>query len=131
MRGNGRSGTDTEMVVAARDGDQGALEELVADSLPLVYNIVGRALGAHSDVDDVVQETLLRVVRGLSDLRDPDAFRSWLVAITVRQVRNRDHYRRTRHGRPVQHDRRSGAFAVAQADGRGPRPRQPRGRLRR
>jgi len=95
MRGNGRSGTDTEMVVAARDGDQGALEELVADSLPLVYNIVGRALGAHSDVDDVVQETLLRVVRGLSDLRDPDAFRSWLVAITVRQVRNRDHYRRT------------------------------------
>src|ERR1700730_5367414 len=41
------------------------------------------------------QETLLRVVRGLSDLRDPDAFRYWLVAITVRQVRNRDHYRRT------------------------------------
>ncbi|MDX6312711.1 MAG: hypothetical protein QOF44_2175 [Streptomyces sp.] len=95
MRGNGRSGTDTETVVAARDGDQDALEALVADALPLVYNIVGRALGAHSDVDDVVQETLLRVVRSLSDLRDPDAFRSWLVAITVRQVRNRDHHRRT------------------------------------
>jgi RNA polymerase sigma factor (sigma-70 family) len=42
-------------------------------------------------VDDVVQETMLRVVRGLGDLRDPAAFRSWLVAVAIRQMR--DHYR--------------------------------------
>jgi hypothetical protein len=39
--------------------------------LPLVYNIVGRALSGHAGVDDVVQETMLRAVRGLGDLRDP------------------------------------------------------------
>ncbi|MFC0556723.1 sigma-70 family RNA polymerase sigma factor [Planotetraspora thailandica] len=78
------------MVEAARDGDQRALDALVADSLPLVYNIVGRALNGHNDVDDVVQETLLRVVRGLPSLRDAGAFRSWLVAIAVRQVRDRE-----------------------------------------
>ncbi|MFB7948095.1 sigma-70 family RNA polymerase sigma factor [Kitasatospora phosalacinea] len=84
-----RSGPDSGTVTAARAGDRRALEELVAQSLPLVYNIVGRALNGHADTDDVVQETLLRAVRGLSDLRDPAAFRSWLVAIAVRQVRNR------------------------------------------
>jgi RNA polymerase sigma factor (sigma-70 family) len=83
------------MVAAAQGGDPRALDALVAQSLPLVYNIVGRALNGHADVDDVVQETLLRVVRHLGDLRDPDAFRSWLVAITVRQVRDREQHRRT------------------------------------
>jgi DNA-directed RNA polymerase specialized sigma24 family protein len=39
----------------------------------------------------VVQETMLRAVRGIRDLRDPAAFRSWLVAIAIRQVR--DSYR--------------------------------------
>ncbi|WP_405009286.1 sigma-70 family RNA polymerase sigma factor [Kitasatospora sp. NBC_01539] len=88
-----RSGPDTGTVTAARAGDRQALEHLVAHCLPLVYNIVGRALNGHADADDVVQETLLRMVRGLPDLRDPAAFRSWLVAIAIRQVRNRQHDR--------------------------------------
>ncbi|MGJ6965367.1 sigma-70 family RNA polymerase sigma factor [Streptosporangium sp. G11] len=95
MLGTGRGGPDTAMVTAARDGDQQALDALVADSLPLVYNIVGRALNGHTDVDDVVQETFLRVVRALPDLRDPQAYRSWLVAIAVRQVRDHEQDRRT------------------------------------
>ncbi|NEA53806.1 sigma-70 family RNA polymerase sigma factor [Streptomyces sp. SID13666] len=75
------------LVAAARAGDEGAREELVAAYLPLVYNIVGRALDGHADVDDVVQETMLRVLSALPDLRDPAAFRSWLVAIAMNQVR--------------------------------------------
>ena len=67
----------TATVIAARDGDQRALDALVAEHLPLVYNIVGRALQGHADVDDVVQETMLRVVDGLPRLREPDSFRSW------------------------------------------------------
>ncbi|MGW7527414.1 RNA polymerase sigma factor [Streptomyces sp. NPDC054783] len=76
-------------VVAAQAGDRRALDELVAGWLPLVYNIVGRALNGHADVDDVVQETMLRAVGNLGSLRDPDSFRSWLVAIAMRQVRER------------------------------------------
>ncbi|MET0132439.1 MAG: sigma-70 family RNA polymerase sigma factor [Kibdelosporangium sp.] len=76
-------------VIAARDGNQRALDDLVAGYLPLVYNVVGHALGGHADTDDVVQETMLRAVRGLRDLRDPASFRSWLVAIALNQVRER------------------------------------------
>ena len=86
---------DTATVVAARAGDPAAVDRLVAGYLPLVYTIVGRALDGHADVDDVVQDTMLRVLRNLGDLREPEAFRSWLVAITVRQVRERYRVRRS------------------------------------
>ncbi|MFJ2892577.1 sigma-70 family RNA polymerase sigma factor [Streptomyces sp. NPDC087305] len=76
-------------IAAAQAGDRRALDELVAGWLPLVYNVVGRALNGHADVDDVVQETMLRAVDHLGSLRDPDSFRSWLVAIAMRQIRDR------------------------------------------
>jgi len=82
---------DVATVVAAQRGDRRALDVLAAAYLPLIYNIVGRAMNGHPDVDDVVQETMLRAVRGVGELRDPAAFRSWLVAIAIRQVR--DSYR--------------------------------------
>lgn len=76
-------------IAAAQAGDRQALDELVEGWLPLVYNVVGRALNGHADVDDVVQETMLRAVDNLGSLRDPDSFRSWLVAIAMRQIRDR------------------------------------------
>ncbi|MER6182684.1 sigma-70 family RNA polymerase sigma factor [Streptomyces sp. NPDC001652] len=78
-----------DTIAAAQAGDRQALDDLVAGWLPLVYNIVGRALNGHADVDDVVQETMLRAVDNLGALRDPDSFRSWLVAIAMRQIRDR------------------------------------------
>ena len=75
------------LIAAAQAGDQQARDRLVSAHLPLVYNIVGRSLNGHADVDDVVQETMLQVVSGLGALRDPGRFRSWLVAITMNQLR--------------------------------------------
>ncbi|RKT19733.1 RNA polymerase sigma factor (sigma-70 family) [Streptomyces sp. 1114.5] len=79
----------TTLVLAAQAGDRQAQEALVAAWLPLVYNVAGRALGGHADVDDVAQETMIRALDGLDGLRDPESFRSWLVAITMNQVRRR------------------------------------------
>ncbi|MFI8914567.1 sigma-70 family RNA polymerase sigma factor [Streptomyces sp. NPDC053513] len=81
----------TELVRAAQSGDPRAQDRLIALQLPLVYNIVGRAMNGHHDVDDVVQETMLRALAGLGDLRSPDSFRSWLVAITMNGVRSHWH----------------------------------------
>ena len=90
----GTTGPGIQTVRAAQAGDSRALDSLLAGYLPLIYNIVGRALSGHADVDDVVQETMLRAVRNLGDLRDPAAFRSWLVAVAIRQMR--DHHRARR-----------------------------------
>ncbi len=75
------------LVTAARGGDPEAQDALVSAYLPLVYNIVGRALNGSVDVDDVVQETMLRALDALGGLRTPESFRSWLVAIAMNQVR--------------------------------------------
>ncbi|MEU1406698.1 sigma-70 family RNA polymerase sigma factor [Streptomyces sp. NPDC005728] len=75
------------LVTAARAGDPQAQDALVSAYLPLVYNIVGRALNGSVDVDDVVQETMLRALDALGGLRTPESFRSWLVAIAMNQVR--------------------------------------------
>src|ERR1700722_16407622 len=98
MRTSSEDEPDVATVVAAQRGDRSALNELAAAYLPLVYNIVGRAMNGHPDVDDVVQETMLRAVRGVAELRDPAAFRSWLGAIAIRQ--GRDSYR-DRVGEPA------------------------------
>lgn len=81
--------TGTTLVLAAQAGDRQAQEALVATWLPLVYNVAGRALNGHADVDDVAQETMIRALDGLDGLRDLESFRSWLVAITMNQVRRR------------------------------------------
>jgi RNA polymerase sigma factor (sigma-70 family) len=78
--------SDKALIVAAQSGDRRALDELVSSYLPLVYTIVRRALGGDPDVDDVVQEIMLRVVRQLRLLRDAQSFRPWLAAIAVRRV---------------------------------------------
>ncbi|MFD6967013.1 sigma-70 family RNA polymerase sigma factor [Streptomyces sp. NPDC059949] len=75
------------LVAAARAGDPRAQDELVSTHLPLVYNIVGRALNGSFDVDDVVQDTMLRALDGLGGLRTDESFRSWLVAIAMNRVR--------------------------------------------
>jgi RNA polymerase sigma factor (sigma-70 family) len=85
------------VVRAAQSGDERALDRLVAAHLPLIYNIVGRALNAPGDTDDVVQDVMLQMVRDVRQLRDPAAFRSWLVAIAMRQVRR---YWRERRAAP-------------------------------
>jgi RNA polymerase sigma factor (sigma-70 family) len=89
------------LVVAAQGGDRQALDDLVAAHLPLVYTIVGRALSGHADVDDVVQETMLRAVRDLPALRAPASFRAWLTSIAVRRVVEHRQRRRTASERTV------------------------------
>ena len=75
-----------ELVTAAQRGDRRALDQLVGACLPLVYSIVRRAAEADLDVDDIVQETMLRVVGGIGAVREPDRLRSWVVTIALRQL---------------------------------------------
>jgi RNA polymerase sigma factor (sigma-70 family) len=95
-----RDWPDPHLVSAAQQGRQSAVDALIAGALPLVYNVVGRALPTASDVDDVVQETMLRCLENLNQLRDPARFRSWLVAIAIHEVRDRYRARQAHRQQP-------------------------------
>ncbi|WP_435372329.1 sigma-70 family RNA polymerase sigma factor [Streptomyces ficellus] len=90
---------EAAVVRAAQSGEQWAQDRLVAAYLPLVHNIVGRALNGHADVDDVVQESMIRALDRLGSLRDPERFRAWLVAITMNRIRG--HRQAARREAPV------------------------------
>lgn len=79
------SSGDEIAVAAARGGDREALEALLAAHAPALARFAGRLCDDAATADDVVQETLIAAVRGLGDLRDPAAFRSWLFAIARSQ----------------------------------------------
>jgi RNA polymerase sigma factor (sigma-70 family) len=77
-----------DVITAARAGDRGALEELSSRTLPLVYSVAARAHPYRDDVDDIVQETMMRILGGIGGLERPEAFRSWVITITVNEVRD-------------------------------------------
>ncbi|MFF5085046.1 sigma-70 family RNA polymerase sigma factor [Actinoplanes sp. NPDC000266] len=78
--------SDRKLVLAAQAGDERARDALVRRYLPLVYNIVGRALSGRPDVDDVVQDCMLRIVRDLPQLREPSRLRAWAGSIAVARI---------------------------------------------
>ncbi|WP_027344010.1 sigma-70 family RNA polymerase sigma factor [Hamadaea tsunoensis] len=77
---------DLDLIDAAQSGDRQAADALLRKYLPFVYTLVRRAIGDTPDADDVVQETMLRALADLDDLRSPERFRAWLAAIGVHQV---------------------------------------------
>lgn len=75
------AGTDTHLVAAVRGGDDTSFEELYRLHLATVQRVVASHVRAPEAAADAVQETFVRVLNGLSTLRDPSRFRPWLLAI--------------------------------------------------
>jgi RNA polymerase sigma-70 factor, ECF subfamily len=63
---------------------------------PYVASIAIRLLGRDGEVDDLVQDVFVEVLRGLGKLREPAAFKGWLAQITVRTATRRLRQRRLR-----------------------------------
>jgi RNA polymerase sigma factor (sigma-70 family) len=72
----------SHLVTRARDGDEGAWDDLVGRYLGMVHAICrGHGLGT-DDAADVNQVVWLRLVEHLSRLRSPEAVGGWIAATT-------------------------------------------------
>jgi RNA polymerase sigma-70 factor, ECF subfamily len=79
-----RSFTDADLVAAFVRDEEWASAAIWERFAPMVQRILYRGVGPGHDVDDLVQETFLRLFRKLSSLRDPAALKSFVVAVTTR-----------------------------------------------
>jgi len=71
-------------------GGQGErIEDLVRAHSPYVAGLAYRLLGRDGDVDDVVQDVFVALLRFRATIRDADAMRGWLSTTTVRLARKR------------------------------------------
>lgn len=92
----------TRTIGRARDGDRSAIERLAE----LCYDDVRRLCAALVDADaadDLTQETLIRIVRGVRTFRGEASARTWLLAIARRVCMDelRARSRRDRRDRAV------------------------------
>lgn len=73
--------TDGELAVAARSGDSAAFTELYDRYFQRVYDYLTRLTRNRDDAAELTQDTFLRAMNNLGQLRDPERFRSWLFSI--------------------------------------------------
>jgi RNA polymerase sigma-70 factor (ECF subfamily) len=89
------------------------LDALYRAYAPYVAAIVVRVLGRDDEVDDLVQDTFVNALRGLTGLREPAAVKGWLARITVRLATRRLRTRRLRRLFFIERDVHASELACA------------------
>ena len=82
---------DAALVLQARDGDDAAFEAIVKQIDPMLRAWFVSRIGRRAAVDDLVQNTLLRLYRGLPDLQDPERLRAFVMKAALFETQ--DYYR--------------------------------------
>jgi RNA polymerase sigma-70 factor (ECF subfamily) len=78
---------DRDLVKAATGGDRDAFDELVRRYQGQIVNLARAMTAGDVDVDDMAQETFVRVWRSLPGFRGESAFRTWLYGIAMNVIR--------------------------------------------
>jgi RNA polymerase sigma-70 factor (ECF subfamily) len=79
-------GEDAELVRRCREGDERAFELLFQRHSGQVTGLVYRMVGAGPDLEDLVQDVFVQVIRSLSGFRDEARFSTWLYRVAVNVV---------------------------------------------
>src|SRR6185295_4746903 len=73
-------------VRAAAAGDRRAAEALLRELLPRVRNLVRYLVRGDAEVDDLAQQAMIAILRGLPTYRGEGTFTSWADRVTARSV---------------------------------------------
>jgi RNA polymerase sigma-70 factor (ECF subfamily) len=90
---------DAALIAAWRTGDEQAATELVRRHARALARFLAGAGAPDGDLDDLVQETLIRAFRGIAGFRGQCQFRTWLLAIGGNVLK--DHGRRAKRRQVV------------------------------
>jgi RNA polymerase sigma-70 factor (ECF subfamily) len=97
MKGANDEGTELqELSSRAAAGDQSAFRALVDETHGVAYRLALRMVGSNAEAEDVVQETYVRVWKGLSKIRDHGAVLGWICSVTRNVAVDRIRYQRRR-----------------------------------
>ena len=73
--------TDEELLAAARTGDAAPLEALLSKHQARLYRFSLKMCGSPSDAQDVLQETLIALIRSIHTFRGDSSVSTWLYTV--------------------------------------------------
>jgi RNA polymerase sigma-70 factor (ECF subfamily) len=88
---------DAALARAAVDGQPAAAAAIWDQFSPVVRAILRRILGPDSEVNDLVQDVFLKIFKDIATLRDPQAFRAFVMRIATHAAISELRRRRVRH----------------------------------
>ena len=77
--------TITQLVTQAQAGSRAAFGELYESLAGDLYRMALYTLGSQQDAEDAVADTFAEAWKGIKNLREPEAFRSWMWAHSPRR----------------------------------------------
>jgi len=107
---------DRELVRACLAREAGAGDALWHKHGPMVFRLLGRALGPHGDVEDAAQDVFVNVFSKLDTLRNPEALQSFVYSVAVRVLKWEFRQRRARRLLHLWGDAKFPDVQVAAAD---------------
>lgn len=76
------------LIERAKEGDKQAFNQLVAQYDARVKKIISRYIYDQAEVNDLAQETFLKMYRSLSKFRGDSAFYTWLYRVAINTAKN-------------------------------------------
>lgn len=77
---------ETALVLRAQCGDRAAFDELLRGVDKMLLRYITAIVGSGAAAEDILQEVLIKVVRKIVWLRDPELFRPWAFRIASREA---------------------------------------------
>lgn len=114
MTARGAPSAAQARVAAAVAGDRAAIEAVITELLPRIRNLMRYLLRGDADADDIAQEVMVAIVRGLPSFRGEGTLNGWAERVAVREA-----FARLRQARRVRNEIDAGAdlSVVAHPDG--------------
>lgn len=72
-----------EIIARAKEGEEGALEEIFIHYKDMIFNVCYRISGKREDAEDWTQETFLRAFSAIKKFRGESSLATWLYRIAV------------------------------------------------
>ncbi len=88
------------LIRRSKKGDRDAFEVLALNYMNKTYNIALGLVGNEEDAKDVVQETFIKVFRGIHKFKEKSKFSTWLYSITINT--GKDLLRNKKHTLPIE-----------------------------
>lgn len=86
-----KSCAEDDLIDLTKQGDRRAFEKLMSDHLKILYNYTAMHVKAAVDAEDILQETMLAIWKGISGFQNASSFRTWCIGILKRKIA--DYYR--------------------------------------